>query len=201
MQNVWRHTALTGIRLPDNSTTVKIAFYADDTTCCVFSDDEWTTLKEMFGKYAKALGSKLNLEKTQGFWLGSLLNRTDSSLEINWLSEYIKILGINLHCDYQRTVKVKWHATMQTIERTLCYWKKISLSYPGKSTVMLSIALSKAMYLSRVIHLSQDVVNVIQQRFWDFLWDRRPLVKRTACMGPVTRGDYGYLTCDYASGG
>ena len=100
----------------------------------------------------------------------------------------IKILEINLHRDYQRTVRVNWNATMQKIERTLCYWKKRSLSYQSKSTVILSSALSKVTYLSHVIHPPQDVVNVIQQRFWDFLWDRRPLVKRTACMGSVTCG-------------
>ena len=61
--NVRRHTALTGIRLPDSPTIVKIALYADDITCYVSLDNEWTTLKEMFGIYAKALGSELNLEK------------------------------------------------------------------------------------------------------------------------------------------
>lgn len=49
---------------------------------------------ESFALFEKASGSKLNLTKSKGLWLGSWSGRSDPPLAPHWNSSKLKILGI-----------------------------------------------------------------------------------------------------------
>ena len=44
--------------------------------------------------FEKGSGSKLNLDKTEGMWFGSMAGRTDGPVNIKWKTDFIKVLGI-----------------------------------------------------------------------------------------------------------
>ena len=62
---------------------------------------------------------------------------------------------------------------------------------------MQSFTLSKAIYLSQVIPPPRQVIESMQQSFWQFLWEGgKPLVKRSACLGPPSQGGLWVVSVD-----
>lgn len=49
---------------------------------------------ETYSIYEKGSGSKLNLSKSKGLWLGSWKGRLDSPVNLDWSSSMIKVLGV-----------------------------------------------------------------------------------------------------------
>ena len=52
--------------------------------------------------FGKVSGLKLNIDKTEGLWLGAGKNRHDNFANINWNNESIKALGV--YFGYNKTV-------------------------------------------------------------------------------------------------
>ena len=158
-------------------------------TCFVSTDTDWVSIEDALKVFSSVSGSKLNLVKSCGLWVGSWRSRQELPLGVQWSAESIRILGVNLFGDYHQTVKDNWDSVYYRSQRSLAYWKKQRLSYRAKSTVMQSFTLSKAIYLFQVIPPPRQVIESIQQSFWQFLWEgSKPLVKRSACLGPPSQG-------------
>ena len=86
-----------GVRLPGSSEESKISQYVDDGNLTLV--DEYSIAKafEIVHIFEKSTGSKLNLDKTEGMWFGSMAGRTDGQLNIKWRTDFIKVLGIFLY--------------------------------------------------------------------------------------------------------
>ena len=58
--------------------------------------DEFSIAKDfkIVSTFEKGLGSKLNLDKTEGMWFSSMAGRKDGPANIKWWTDYIKVLGI-----------------------------------------------------------------------------------------------------------
>ena len=70
-----------GLSLPGSSDPLSpISQYADDTSLVVCSDNAIRACFEVYDVYERGSGSKLNLSKSKGLWLGPWANRTDPSL-------------------------------------------------------------------------------------------------------------------------
>ena len=61
-----------------------VSLYADDTSAIVTSDAGILAVFDTYGLFEKASGSKLNLDKCKGLWLGSWRNRLDAPISIDW---------------------------------------------------------------------------------------------------------------------
>ena len=55
-----------------------------------------TNAFEIVNRFEKSSGSKLELDKTEGIWLGSMAGRTDGPVDIKWRTDFIKVLCIFL---------------------------------------------------------------------------------------------------------
>ena len=66
-----------GIRLPGSSEKSKINQYADDGNLTLVDEFSITKSFEIVHMFEKDSGSKLNLDKTEGMWFGSMPGRTD----------------------------------------------------------------------------------------------------------------------------
>ena len=72
------------VRLPGSSEESKISQYADDGNLTLVDEFSITKAFEIVHIFEKGLGSKLNLDKTEGMWFGSLAGRTDGPVNIKW---------------------------------------------------------------------------------------------------------------------
>ena len=91
--NIRASPVIQGITLPGLSTPLLVlSLYADDVSVITTSD----RAIEVFITYAcfkRGTGSKLNLDKCKGLWLGDWRGRSDSPVPFQWTSDTIKCLG------------------------------------------------------------------------------------------------------------
>ena len=67
---------------------------ADDTEIFVTTEDSIKESFNVIGKYERGTGAKINVEKTEGLWLGSWKQRTDKPFNLDWKNSKVKCLGI-----------------------------------------------------------------------------------------------------------
>ena len=95
MTNLIRgNNGVKGVILPGQLVQYQIIQHADDTSIFITDNTEFNALRSWFYSYGEGSGSKINVSKTQGLWLGAWKNRTDKPGNFNWNNQKIKILGI-----------------------------------------------------------------------------------------------------------
>lgn len=93
--NIRANPRIEGLCLPDSSDPLSpISQYADDTSLVVCSDDAIQACFEVYSIYERGSGSKLNMSKSKGLWLGSWAGRSDPPVSLDWSSAKIKVLGV-----------------------------------------------------------------------------------------------------------
>ena len=93
--NIRANPRIRGLSLPGIQDPLPpISQYADDTSLIVTSDDAIKASFETYSIYEKGSGSKLNLSKSKGLWLGSWNGRRDPPVNLDWSSSKIKVLGV-----------------------------------------------------------------------------------------------------------
>ena len=60
------------------------------------SDDAIRACFNVYDVYEQGSGSRLNLSKSKGLWLGPWANRSDLPVGLDWSSVKIKVLGVFL---------------------------------------------------------------------------------------------------------
>lgn len=92
--HIRNNTNIHGITI--NTHEVKLSQYADDTTLFLRDDQSVFESFKTLTLYEHASGAKINLEKCQGLWSGSLKIRSTNLLNFQWYNDYLpdKILGI-----------------------------------------------------------------------------------------------------------
>lgn len=85
---------ISALTLPGCSTPLPvISQYADDTSLVVTSDQSLIEVFRSYAVFERGSGSKLNLGKSKGLWLGSWNGRTDAPVNLSWTSDKLKVLG------------------------------------------------------------------------------------------------------------
>ena len=91
-----QNVSIKGIELPGNiKRQVKIAQLADDTTLFLRDEESITEVLKTIKEFSEFAGTKLNLDKTEGMWLGQWKNKISQIEGIQWTAKPIKALGIH----------------------------------------------------------------------------------------------------------
>ena len=112
---------INGIALPNSELFIKIVQHADDTTIFVENDLDFVELEKVFTVYSKSTGSKINVQKTQGLWLGKWKDRKDKPGGFSWINNHLKILGIYFGND--DNVDRNWTPRVSKMQTILNKWK------------------------------------------------------------------------------
>lgn len=140
--NLRAHPDLVCIKLPNSTASLPVvSLYADDTSALVTPDPGIRAVFDTYSRFEKASGSKLNLGKCKGLWLGSWKGRSDSPVAIDWSCIMIKVLGIFI--GFGDTIAANWNPRIESVIKCLSSWKMRSLSYSGKAVVANALALSR----------------------------------------------------------
>ena len=102
-----RNSMINGIKIGEAEH--KLIQYADDITVCV---ENLVSIDEVFktiGTFCKAVGMKLNIQKTKGIWLGEL---KDLGLRyynnILWTGKPVKCLGVYIGHNKKKCKTLNW---------------------------------------------------------------------------------------------
>ena len=82
-------------------------------------------------------GSKLNLSKSKGLWLGGWNGRLDPPITLEWTSGMIKVLGVFIGIGDLE--EANWHPRVTAVKNTLNSW--CHLSYHGRALVINALNL------------------------------------------------------------
>ena len=147
---------IVGLSIPRSPHLPVLSLYADDTSAVVSSDRAIVAVFETYDRFEKASGSKIDLEKCEGLWVGSWQHRLDAPVPIRWTSGKIKVLGVfigNGNLD-----EANWRPGIDAVEKCLSSWRSRSLSFKGKALVLNALALSRIWYVASLINMPHWVL-------------------------------------------
>ena len=181
--------AIEGFLLPGaGGVQFKVRQFADDTTAFVKNDSSLFSLFDAIG-LERGSGAKLNLSKTEAMWLGAWKDRLDEPLGLSWVRK-TKTLGV-----FFGTVDVErdnWEPRLSKLDKTLSRWKSQSLSFIGKVLILNISALSKLLYVLRVLVPPKWVYSKLNSLIWPFLCRARlETVARKSLICSVDSGGLG----------
>ena len=98
---------------------IKLSQFADDTNlfCSdITSEKNALMILESFGEVS---GLKLNIEKTKAMWLGKLVNNKEKPLDLKWVKNPTRTLGIYVSYDSQGNDKLNFETKIQKFQTKL----------------------------------------------------------------------------------
>ena len=168
-----------GLNLPGSNLECKISAFADDSTGVLTDDKSIEKFLYLMKLYGKGSGSKLNVDKTKGMWLGGWKNRKENfKFGINFVDK-LKIVGFVIGNNV--TQDDVWNRIYIKFEKVLNSWKTRKLSLLEKSLVINNLACSKLWYVGSCLYMSKFYVKKFQKCVFKFLWNSKvePLARNT----------------------
>ena len=119
-----------GFQLP-LGTVIKSQQYADDTSCIVSSDASLCVLFDLFARFERASGAKLNISESKGLLFGSWTERTNLPIILQWSKTFLTILG----CRVGNDTLPDWGNLLKSLESQVLAWKPHSLTLGGRALI------------------------------------------------------------------
>ena len=153
--------------------------FADDTTLCLDGTERsFSEAINTIRKFADMSGLKMNSQKTQIIFIGSLKNsnvRYMRDENFVWNPGTWKILGILFSTDIDTVVEINYRNKFEDIKRILNKWKKRKLTPFGKITIIKSLAISKITHLFlNLPDPSKQFLDNLDRELINFLWEGKP---------------------------
>ena len=110
-----QNPGIDGLFLPGLNDQVKISQYADGATLSLLREYFICKAFEMIAIYKKSSGAKLNMHKIKGMWLGSKEGQTTAPVDIQWINDKLKLLGITFGSD--SAILTSWRERVYKLEK------------------------------------------------------------------------------------
>ena len=175
-----------GITIDD--TEYKISQSADDTALFLKDKDSINESLKIIKQFSKYSGLHLNIEKTEGVWLGASKNFEKTYKGIKFTDEPIRYLGIYFGHNKDKCYELNWLEKINKLEKTLDSWKKRKLTLFGKITVIKSLAISKLIYSASILPYNSDLIKTIDTILYKFLWDGKDKIRRNIIINSINKG-------------
>ena len=153
--------------------------FADDTTLCLDGTERsFEEAIRTIRKFAVMSGLRMNNEKTQIIFIGSLKNsniRYMRDENFIWNPGTWKILGILFSTNTEMIVGINYQNKLEDIRRILNRWKKRKLTPFGKITIIKSLAVSKLTHLFlNLPDPSREFLDNLDKELMHYLWEGKP---------------------------
>ena len=178
-------STINGIKVGEKE--IKVSLNADDTTAFVQDLDSITILLTLLNKFKSVSGLEINPAKTEGMWLGSWKNNTETNFGFRWPRDPIKILGVFFSYDSNKSNELNFAEKIRTLEKTLNIWKRRNLTLYGKINIVKTLGLSKLIYNTSVLVIPEKGIKEIETLTFDFIWYGKPAkIKKSTIIGEKT---------------
>jgi len=125
---------------------------------------------EIVDNFCSLAGLKLNRKKTKAIWLGKLENSESNPLQLKWLRNPVKILGIVVSYDEKGNNQHNFIHKLQKLQTNLDLWRARDLTLFGRVLIIKSLALSQLVYSSSNLDVPQEITPIIKTKLFKFLW-------------------------------
>lgn len=165
--------------------------YADDMSLFLENDKSILPAFATINEFSAVAGPKLNLDKTEGLWLGLDKPRQKDCnlLNIKWPNTPIRALGLYVGHNETDCYKLNWETKLNQIQQLANSWSARKITLRGKIYVIKSELISKIIYCATVLPIPDGFVAKLNKILYNFLWKTTEKVKRSV------------MTNDYEHGG
>ena len=167
-----------GILIPglEGSNEIKIQQFADDTT--LFFKDEQSLLValKLIDVFSEISGLKINKNKTEAMWIGSLKNCKREIANITWKlgkENCVKILGVqfNGHGSAANILE-NWERRRKKCEQIIRSWSLRNIDIQGKIILVKSLLASQFIYLMQALICPDCILDQLNTMFFKFIWSK-----------------------------
>jgi len=146
-----------------------VSQYVDHNSLIVTANDSIKAVFDTYSVFEHGFGSKLNLSKSKGLWLGGWRRHLDTPISLEWTSDMIEVLAVFVGiCNIKE--EANWRPQINAVENTLNLWRQRHLTYRGKSFVINALALSRIWYMASLVHMPDWVLREINTLIFKFFW-------------------------------
>ena len=145
----------------------KLLQYADDSTLTLTDSQSISYALKEIEIFTGATGLQLNVNKSEGLWLGTLKpNKLNLKTDISFSEGPIKCLGIYVGTNIENCSSLNWDKKVNDIDILLPKWKKRKLTVIGKSVVLKSLVMPKPVYYMTVLNVPNTIVKKLDSMFF-----------------------------------
>ena len=149
---------------------IKLAMYADDITAMIKDDQSAKLFFQTLSKFSLSSGLKINLEKSEGLWLGSCKNENKTPYNITWTKGPVRVLGIYLSYNKKLAINANFNNKIEKLKKQLHWWKSRNLSLLGRVMICKTLGLSKFSLLTALTSIPNEYVKKVNKCLYDFIW-------------------------------
>ena len=138
------------IKLDGRTHSLKLSQLADDTTVFVQPKQEIyiaLDINETFGSFS---GLILNRNKIACMWIWCLTHYKDKVENINWVTDYVKCIGIYVGHNKAECKKINIEKQLLKSEKKMHSWKKRNLTMVGRIMLAKSLIIPNIAYVASV---------------------------------------------------
>ena len=176
-----------------SETECKISQYADDTTLILDGTD--ISAKHSLGlldSFAEISGLKVNYEKTEALWIGSLRlqnRRIELNKNILWSFCKVNALGVWFSTIKEESAMLNFQEKKEKISKIIENWQFRRLTLLGKITVIKSLLASRLVYILSPLPTPSGYLKEINSLLYKFLWNGKcDKIKRIHMINDYTKG-------------
>ena len=156
--------AIKGINVDGNCT--KLVQYADDTTAALADIDSAKRLFSTLKSFEIVSGLRVNVDKSEGLWLGSSRNSAEKPFNIKWTNEPVLALGVYFSYNDQDSNQRNFFSLLRDIENSLISWSRHNISIYGRILVVKTFVISKFLYRASVLPVPSNFINLLMKRLF-----------------------------------
>ena len=192
--NIRANHRIIGLSLPGSTSLLPVVSqYAVDTSLIVTTNDSIKAVFDTYSVFELGSGSKLNLSKSKGFWLGGWNGRLDPPISLEWTSGMIKVLGVFIGLG--EVEEANWRPRINAVDNTLNSWRQRHLSYHGRPLVLNALALSRIWYVASLVHMPDWVLRELNTLIFTFFRKgKRDLVAQNVVCQPSLLGGFSVVS-------
>ena len=158
---------------------LKLSQYADDTNLFCADLASVAKILEIVENFGNMAGLKLNRRKTKAIWLGRWEKNKSNPLQLKWLHNPVKILGIYVSYDENGNKQMNFNLKLQKLQTNLDMWRARDLTLFGRVLIIKSLGLSQLVYSASNLTVPQEITPIIKTKLFKFLWkNKRDKIKR-----------------------
>ena len=163
-----RSREIEGIQIDPNK-SIKITQYADDTTVFVKDVRSVHRLFDLLQQFENCSGLRINQSKSEILWLGSLLQRKDSILNLKLSDEPIYALGVYFSYDEKLANKKNFFEELPKLKKTLNIWSSRDISIYGRVNIIKTLAISKLTFICSVLDTPKGFTDEVNNIIFDYI--------------------------------
>jgi len=152
---------------------LKISLLADDITLLLHDLKSVKTTLDTLKIFKNCSGLKINIEKSNAKYIGSLISCDHFPHGLSWIKTPIETLGICITNDPDQNYKLNFQNRIATLKNTLNIWNQRNLSLKGKITIVNTLALAPLIYVASVTTTPKKAATEINNLIQSFMWKNK----------------------------